>query len=213
MKSSRSTHTMSVQEALAEITSIRGQVARNTTFRGYGPLSLAATGLLAFFSGWLQVHQLPAPLRDVPGYLTLWIATAALALSLVAVETAARARRRHAGLVSEMLHSAIEPFIPPVIAGILLTVVLLRFAAWELWMLPGLWQVLFSFGVFSSRRFLPKQTFAVGVWYLACGMTCLALGHGPNVLAPWEMAIPFGVGHLMLAGIVYLEDLRGEVDV
>lgn len=68
-------------------------------------------------------------------------------------------------------------------------------------MLPGLWQVLFSLGVFASCRFLPRATFWVGVWYLATGMGCLAIG--PDVPAsPWEMGIPFGVGHLLVAGVL-----------
>ena len=34
-------------KALAQIHAIRGQVARGTEFRGYGPETVAATGLLA----------------------------------------------------------------------------------------------------------------------------------------------------------------------
>ena len=213
MKNFRSTHTRAVQGALAEIASIRGQVARSSTFRGYGPGSLAATGGLAFLSAWLQAHHLAETVREFPAYLILWVTTAALALTFVAIQTAARARRVHAGLVVEMLHSAVEPFIPALVAGILLTAVLWRFAHWELWMLPGLWQILFSFGVFSSCRFLPKQTFVVGVWYLGCGLTCLALGHAPHALAPWEMGVPFGVGHLTLSAILFYDYARGIGDV
>ena len=57
----------------------------------------------------------------------------------------------------EMIHSALEQFLPGIVAGFLLTGVLLRCAPQSLWMLPGLWQVLFSMGVFASCRFLPRQ--------------------------------------------------------
>jgi len=100
-----------------------------------------------------------------------------------------------------MIHSAVEQFMPSIVAGILLTAVLAHAASQSLWMLPGLWQILFSLGVFASCRFLPHRTFWVGVWYLATGMACLAIG--PDVRAsPWEMGIPFGVGHLLVAGIL-----------
>ena len=56
-----------------------------------------------------------------------------------------------------MIHSALEQFLPGIVAGFLLTGVLLRCAPQSLWMLPGLWQVLFSTGVFASCRFLPRQ--------------------------------------------------------
>ena len=69
-------------------------------------------------------------------------------------------------------------------------------------MLPGLWQVLFSMGVFASCRFLPRQMFAVGVWYLAAGLTCLALGSGARAFSPWAMGLPFGFGQLLVATVL-----------
>ena len=69
-----------------------------------------------------------------------------------------------------MIYAAIEQFIPAGVAGALLTFVLFRFAPESLWMLPGLWQIVFSLGVFASCRSLPRPMFAVGVWYLAAGL-------------------------------------------
>ena len=81
-----------------------------------------------------------------------------------------RARRVHDGLANEMVQSAAEQFLPALVVGSLLTAVVLRAAPKEAWMLPGLWQLLFSLGVFASCRFLPRLTFAVGIWYLICGI-------------------------------------------
>jgi hypothetical protein len=72
-------------------------------------------------------------------------------------------------------------------------------------MLPGLWQVVFSLGVFSSCQFLPRAIFAVGVWYLAAGLICLALGNGAWTLSPWIMGVPFGVGQLLVAVVLQLD--------
>ena len=202
-----------LREALAEISSIRGHLARGIEFRGYGPTTLATTGLLAFVSACIQGYWIPDPMHSVSGYLVLWTTTAAVSLILIGIETAARARRVHSGLVAEMLRSAIEPFLPALVAGVLLTVVLVRCAPRELWMLPSLWQILFSLAVFSSCRFLPKQTFGVGVWYLATGITCLVFGQGEGALAPWEMGVPFGVGHLLVAGVLQLGYLQDDEQV
>ncbi len=38
----------------------------------------------------------------------------------------------------------------------LITIVLVRYVPAALWMIPGIWQVIFSLGVFSSCRFLPR---------------------------------------------------------
>lgn len=190
-----------VREALSEIRSIRGHMARYTEFRGYGPLTLAATGVLALAIACLQKLWAVDLELEPARFLAMWIGAAAVALTAIGIETFARARRIHSSLAMQMLHAALEQFLPAIVAGILLTAVVARAAPQSLWMLPGLWQMLFSLGVFASCRFLPRATFLVGVWYLATAMACLAIG--PNAAAsPWEMGIPFGVGHFMVAGVL-----------
>ena len=43
-----------LDKALADITAIRSQMARGTEFRGYGPITVAATGLLAMLAAAIQ---------------------------------------------------------------------------------------------------------------------------------------------------------------
>ena len=105
----------------------------------------------------VQAHSLKNPDRKIAVYLAIWIATAALSLIIISIETVMRSRRIQSGLAMEMIHSALEQFLPGIVAGFLLTGVLLRCAPQSLWMLPGLWQMLFSMGVFASCRFLPRQ--------------------------------------------------------
>jgi hypothetical protein len=191
-----------VRRALSDIQSIRGHVARCIEFRGYGPATLAITGLLAIAVASVQELWLADPQHAFSRFLGLWVGAAVASLLLIAMETIARARRLHSALAMQMLYSAVEQFLPAIVTGILLTAVMVRSAPQSLWMLPGLWQLLFSLGVFASCRFLPRATFWVGVWYLATGLTCLALGGGDWAFSPWEMGIPFGLGHLMVAGVL-----------
>ena len=114
----------------------------------------------------MQGELVNDPSRYPAAYLKLWVATAALSLALISVEAISRTRRAHSALALPMLRSAGEEFLPAIVAGLLLTVVIARDSAQNVWMLPGLWQVLFSLGVFSSCRFLPRPMFAVGLWYL-----------------------------------------------
>jgi hypothetical protein len=191
--------------ALAEINAIRGQMARGTEFRGYGPATVAATGVLALVAAAMQSHWLKSPGHDIGTYLAIWVVTAALAVLLVSVETITRTRRVHSGLAREMIHSAVEQLLPAILAGLLLTVVLVRSAAPTLWMLPGLWQVIYSLGVFSSCKFVPRQMYAVGVWYLATGLIYLATGGGEWAFSPWAMGVPFGVGQVLVAAVLQFE--------
>jgi hypothetical protein len=191
-----------LSQALAEISAIRAQVARDTQFRGYGPASIAVSGVLALLVAAAEIHWSREIGADGLRFLAIWAGTAAVAVILTAGETIIRARRVHSGFASAMIQAAVEQFFPALIVGVLLTGVLLRAAPQQLWMLPGLWELIFSLGVFASCRFLPRQMFAVGVWYLACGLTCLMAASGSKALSPWEMGIPFGVGQLLVAVVL-----------
>jgi hypothetical protein len=102
-----------------------------------------------------------------------------------------------------MIQTATEQFVPAVVAGLLLTVVVVRGTPREEWMLPGLWEIAFSLGVFASRHFLPRPIFAVGLWYLVAGLSCLALQAQAHQLSAWTMGIPFGIGQLSTAAILH----------
>jgi hypothetical protein len=121
---------------------------------------------------------------------------------MVAAQMTIRARRVHCGFAIEMVHAAVEQFLPALVVGVLLTGVLLRAAPKDAWMLPGLWQLLFSLGVFASCRFLPRLTFVVGIWYLVAGLTTLVLQSESQALLPWSMGIGFGVGQLLVAAVL-----------
>jgi fumarate reductase subunit D len=192
-----------LDKALADITAIRIQMARGTEFRGYGPATIAATGLLAVLSAVIQALWLPAPASDALAYLALWLVTAIVSVLLIGIEMVARTRRIHSGLADEMIHAAIEQFLPAGVAGSLLTFVLWRFVPQSLWMLPGLWQIVFSLGILASCRSLPGPIFAAGVWYLVTGLACLALANDAYAFSPWAMAVPFGIGQLFIALVLY----------
>lgn len=191
-----------LERALADITAIRSQMARGTQFRGYGPVTVATTGLLALLAAALQALYLPDPAAAPLSYLLLWVGMAAIAVLLTGAEMIARSRREHGGLADEMLYQAAEQYIPAGVAGTLITVVVYRYAPDALKLLPGLWQIVFSLGVFASCRSLPRGMFAVGVWYLAAGLATLALAESAP-LASLAMAIPFGAGQFLMAFVLY----------
>jgi hypothetical protein len=188
-------------KALGDISSIREQMARSTQFRGYGSATLVATGVFAIAAAAAQALWLPDPAKQVAAYLGIWISTAVLSAALMCVQMVTRTQRIHSGMADEMIRMAVEQFLPSAGAGALLTLVVVRAVPSALWMLPGLWQIIFSLGVFSSCRFLPKPMVAAGAWYLLAGLTCIVLADG-RALSPWAMGIPFGGGQLLVAGIL-----------
>jgi len=198
-----------LNKAIGDISSIRMQVARSTEFRGYGPATLAATGLFAVAGGAVQALWLRDPAGHVPAYLAIWIATALVSAALIGTQMRARTHRVHSGLANEMIYMAVEQFLPSAVAGTLLTIAISGYVPGAVWMLPGLWQIMYSLGVISSCRFLPRPMLAAGAWYLITGLACIALA-GNRALSPWAMAIPYGAGQLLVAGVLWFSTQEAE---
>ena len=192
-----------LEKALAEITLIRTQIARGMEFHGLGAATLAATGGLAVLAAAAQAAWLAEPARQVEGFLLLWLGVAAISVILIGVEMATRTARARSDLAQEIILAAVEQFLPAAAAGALMTAVLYQFAPAVLWMLPGLWQITVSLGLFASRRSLPPAITIAGLWYLAAGLGCLAFAGGAHAFTPLAMGLPFGVGQALVAAIVH----------
>jgi len=197
-----------LNKALIDISSMRRQMARSTEFRGYGPATLAGTAGFAVLAATAQSFWVRDAASQIGTYLGIWIWTAAVSAVLIGIQMQTRSRRIHSGLADEMIRAAVEQFLPSAIAGALLTIVLVRWVPHALWMVPGMWQIIFSLGVFSSCRFLPRPMIAAGAWYLLTGLACIALGD-TRALSPWAMGIPYGVGQLLVATILLLNSKDG----
>jgi len=199
-----------LDKALADILAIRSQIAAGTAFRGYGPATVAATGGVALATAILQFLWLDDPTDRPLAFFAGWVAAALLSAGLIWIEMRARSRRHHSGLADAMIQQAVEQFLPAGVAGMLLAIMLWKFAPETLWMLPGLWQVLVSLGVFASVRSLPRSIAFAGAWYFVSGFTALLLASQSHALSPWSMGLPFLVGQLLTAALLYFAS--GEND-
>lgn len=101
--------------------------------------------------------------------------------------------------------------LPAGITGAVLPFVLLRVNSDVFWMLPGLWQIVFSLGVFASCRCLPRPMLLAGVWFLLSGLACVSFG-GNRALAPVMMSVPYAVGMGYVAVVHYLLAKEGTID-
>lgn len=199
-----------LDKALADIFAIRSQIAAGTAFRGYGPATVAATGGVALLTAILQFYWLNDPTARPLAFFAGWAAAAVVSCALVWIEMQARSRRHHSGLADAMIRQAVEQFLPAGIAGVLLAILLWKFAPETLWMLPGLWQLLVSLGVFASVRSLPRTITIAGAWYFLSGFSVLVLASHSHTLSPWAMGLPFAAGQLLTAALLYFAS--GEND-
>lgn len=197
---------MHVDEALRDIQLIRRQLARTEQFRGYRALPVAGGGVLAGVVAVIQPWLIPEPDVQLWLYVALWVGVCLIAGGWSVL--AALARARQIPLHKSNTRMALEQFSPCVAAGALVTWVIALRAPEVGWVLPGLWAVLYSLGLFASFRLIPTSILGPATWYMAMG--CIVLAAGPEGrLAPWTMGLTFGIGELAIAWVL-LEQSRDE---
>lgn len=201
---------MELREALTQIAEIRTQMARTEVFRGYRAAPVAFSGLLAFAAAGAQAAWVPAPTERPSAYLALWLGAAVVSATASFIGMAIRRRHPSPAWERRKTWLALEQFLPCIAAGGLLTFAVATSVPEALPLMPGLWQVLFSLGIFASCRLLPRATFGVAAFYLATGLLCLVVARGPATLAPCAMGLPFGIGQLLAAAVLYWNLERGD---
>jgi hypothetical protein len=196
-----------LNKALTDILEIRARIAAGTAFRGFGPLAMIMTALVGAVTAAVQGALFP---DAGPALFTgLWIGAGLLCTAIVRIEMRGRSRRHHSSLATAMINQAIEQFLPAGTASIFLPVFIVRFAPSSAWMIPGLWQLLVSLGIFASLRSLPRGIVLAGGWYFLSGFVCLLVASTSHVLSPWLMGAPFFAGQMLIAAILYYS-ARGD---
>jgi hypothetical protein len=192
-----------LDKALADILAIRTQIAAGTAFRGYGPEAMAATSAIALVTTLAQFIWLGDATAQPLPFFACWFFAALISAVIIGIEMRARSYRHHSGLADTMIYQAVEQFLPAGAAGAGLAVVLWRYAPEQLWMLPGLWQLLVGLGIFASTRSLPRIVTVVGAWYFLAAFVVLLLASGTHTLSPWTMGLPFVIGQGLMAAALH----------
>jgi hypothetical protein len=194
---------MELPEALGRISEIRARIAETETFRGFRSLTVGFSGLLGIATVFIQRDAMRRSTFTAGDFIDLWVAVALISLAVVGCELAYRYHVESSPLKRRLTILTLQQFAPSLVAGGAVTAVFAGLAADHVWMLPGLWAILFSLGVFACCRLLPRTTFWVGVHYLATGTLCLLLGAGAAEYTHWMMLGTFGLGQLLAAVILY----------
>ena len=114
-----------------------------TAVPGWGGVAMGVTALAAGLLAWRQ----PAPER----MLAIWIGAAVLALVIGLLAMRLKSLRAEAPLISTPARKFALGSAPPLLAGALLTVVLLGTGTLD--PIPGMWLLLFGAGVVSGGAF------------------------------------------------------------
>ena len=188
-----------VDHALSQLAFIKDRVAASTRFRGLAPHAVALTGVLALALATAQTVWSDRFGATGMAYVCAWVAAAAIAAGLIAVEALERARRLHGGLAEMMIAGTLRLLLPFGAAGAVITLVIGRTAPDAIWILPGLWQLLIALIGFAAVSTLPPMIVWPAGWYFVCGTMTLLVAGQAGAPSPWMMGLPFGIGQLLVA--------------
>jgi len=201
---------MDLHDALSQLDHIQKQLAHSATFRGYRSLPAALFSGIALLAATAQTLWLPTAPQNPLQFVLLWVSVAVVCGFLQLLEIVVRAWREGRQVTTRLTVRALELLVPCVVAGACLTLALVCVAPESLWLLPGLWSLLLSLGIFASLPVLPRAISLVAFYYFLCGIGCLVIFRGPWAFSPWSMAITFGGGQLLASLVLYFTLERGH---
>lgn len=177
-------------EALEHLAVIRETMERASAFTAVPGWGGVAMGLTALVAAWLAARQ-----PSAHDWMQVWLVEAVVAGLLGAVMLWRKAARGGSPLHSAPLRRFAFAFLPPVVGGALLTIVLYR--AGLAATLPGMWLLLYGAGVTTGGALSVRVVPLLGVAFMLLGTLALFVPEA----ATWCMAIGFGGLHIA-AGFV-----------
>lgn len=194
-----------VADAIERITEIHGHIAKGEVYRGYRPLPVAATGIVGIAAALVQ----PAVVGrdDLRSFVLFWIAVAGLNMALHAA-TILQGYLRESEFARRRARRVLGQFVPSIAAGAILTAGIAHAADPALRVLPGVWALVFSLALFSSRPYLPRRTGWVALYYLIAGGLLLMESSDSLTHLGWGMGVTFGLGQLAGAAVLKRDEER-----
>ncbi|HJP92038.1 MAG TPA: hypothetical protein VJ875_08800 [Pyrinomonadaceae bacterium] len=178
--------------AIDNLRYIRETMERATPFTGISGRGEIAIGATALVASLIAAQQPTFKL-----WLAIWLAEGLISLLIAGWSMDRKARAVGMPLVSGPGRKAVFSLSPPIIAGGLLTIVLVRAGLTN--GIPGMWLLLYGTGVITGGMFSVRAIPAMGLCFMALGAIAL---FSPAAFANWFMAVGFGGLHVLFGAII-----------
>jgi hypothetical protein len=153
-----------------------------TAVPGWGGVVIGCTALLA--------GTIAEPVSQRRAFF-IWLVESGIALLLAFVAVNLKSKRLALSLKSKAARRALLSFVPPLIAGAVLTAVLFR--SGNLGVLPGLWLLLYGAAVVTGGAFSVRIVPVMGLCFMLTGVVSLA---SPPVFGNLFLVLGFGILHI-----------------
>ena len=160
-----------------------------TGISGWGEIAIGVTALIA--------SVIAAQQPTFNSWLAVWIAEGLISLLIAGWSMDRKARAIDMPLGSGPGRKAVFSLTPPMIAGGLLTIMLVQAGLTNA--IPGVWLLLYGTGVITGGMYSVKVVPIMGICLMALGALAL---FSPPAFANWFMAAGFGGLHLVFGAII-----------
>ncbi len=186
-------HPIALHERAADnLRFIRETMERATAFTALSGSGFVLVGLTAVLASGAAAIQ-PTPGR----WLGVWVGELVLAGMISVGTTARKARAQGVALRSHTARKLLLAFAPPMVAGALLTAA--AFRGGNMWLLPGLWLVLYGAGVMTGGAYSVRVVPLMGSVFIGVGgLALLVPGWGDELLA-----LGLGGLHVVLGALIW----------
>ncbi|HEX9705468.1 MAG TPA: hypothetical protein VGA20_09495 [Gemmatimonadales bacterium] len=185
--------------ALENLRFIRDTMERAGSFTSVPGWGMVAVGLSALAAATVAG---PVPTAGADGgsamrWLGVWLIEAAIALALGGATLARKARLANDPLLSGPGRRFAMSFLPPLVAGGLLTIALYR--AQQFGLLPGTWLLLYGVGIATAGAFSVRVVPLMGLGFMGLGAAAIIapVGWGHAL-----MGAAFGGLHILFGTII-----------
>jgi hypothetical protein len=179
--------------ALENLRFIREAMSRASEFTavpGWGGILMGLSALIT--------APIAGPPNDTFRWVLIWLADAVVAATIALVAIAIKSKRSGTPLskAAPALRFALA-FLPPLVAGIVLTPVFAMTGLIE--RLPGCWLLLYGTAVATGGAFSVRVVPLMGICFMALGVVAFA---SPAAWGHWLMALGFGGLHIVFGTII-----------
>jgi len=160
-----------------------------TGISGWGEIAIGVSALVASGIAALQA--------TFNAWLAVWIAEGLISLLIAGWSMDRKTRAIKMPLGSGPGRKAVFSLTPPMLAGGLLTIVLVQAGLTNA--IPGVWLLLYGTGVITGGMYSVKVVPIMGICLMILGALAL---FSPPAFANWFMAAGFGGLHLVFGAII-----------
>jgi len=160
-----------------------------TALPGWGVIAMGITAIGAAVIASQQNSSL--------GWLITWIVEAAIAISIAGWTMVSKAREAGTSLLSGPGRQFVYSFAPPLFAGALLTLLLVRLGSAG--MIAGVWLLLYGTGVVTGGAFSIRIVPLMGLCFMVLGAVALFC---PPTWGNAFLASGFGGLHILFGAVI-----------